>query len=241
MREAAPAAGKSATYGARQGAFLHEVASGFLDTAAEREYDDITRIAAVICGTPISLVTLVDEQRQWFKSRHGIDATETPREWAFCSYAVRGTDTIVVPDATQDGRFVDNPLVTGEPRIRYYAGTPLIDSDGQALGTLCVIDRQPRELTLEQLDTLACLSRQVVAHFTLKRTAAQLAAALNDVKALTVLLPVCTWCRDVRSDDGYWESLEEFITREQGIDISHGICPTCYEQSLAEFRHKARN
>lgn len=214
-------------------------AYGLLDTAAELEYDDITRIAAAICGTPISLVSLVDERRQWFKSRHGIDATETPREWAFCSYAIRGTDAFIVPDAAQDQRFVDNPLVTGEPRIRYYAGAPLIDAEGQALGTLCVIDRKPRELTLEQLDTLACLSRQVVAHFTLKRTAAELADALKNVKMLTALLPVCAWCRDVRSDDDYWESLEGFITQEHGIDISHGICPACYEKSLAEFRLKA--
>lgn len=219
-------------------AALH--AFGLLDTAPEREYDDITHIAAAICGTPISLVSLVDERRQWFKSRHGIGTTETPREWAFCSYAIREENIFIVPDATQDGRFVDNPLVTGEPRIRYYAGAPLIDADGQALGTLCVIDRKPRELSLEQLDALVALSRQVVAQFTLRRTAAQLATALNDVKALTALLPVCAWCRDVRSDDGYWESLEGFITREHGIDISHGICPKCYEKSLVEFRAKAK-
>lgn len=210
-----------------------------LDTEPERAYDDITRIAAAVCETPIALVSLVDERRQWFKSRHGLAATETPREWAFCSYAIQGTDTFIVPDAGQDERFVDNPLVTGEPRIRYYAGAPLIDAEGQALGTLCVLDQQPRQLRIDQLDALAALSRQVVAQFTLKRTLAELASALDEVKVLAGLLPVCAWCRDVRNDAGYWSTLEQFIAREHGVDISHGMCPDCYEKGVAEMRDKA--
>ena len=210
-----------------------------LDSEPERAYDDITRIAASICETPIALVSLVDEHRQWFKSRHGLAATETPREWAFCSYAIHGTDTFIVPDAAQDGRFVDNPLVTGEPRIRYYAGAPLLDAEGQALGTLCVLDQKPRQLRVDQLDALAALSRQVVAQFTLKRTLAELAAALDEVKVLTGLLPVCAWCRDVRDDAGYWSTLEQYIAREHGVDVSHGMCPSCCEKGLAEMRNRA--
>jgi len=131
-----------------------------LDTPPDAAFDRITRIAAAYLNVPIALVSLVDETRQWFKSHHGLEVTETPRDIAFCAHAIMGDAVMVVPDATGDPRFADNPLVTGEPGVRFYAGAPLRTRDGFNLGTLCAIDRVPGNLTGEQLgilDDLACL------------------------------------------------------------------------------------
>lgn len=117
-----------------------------LDTPPELDFDDLTGLAARVCATPIALLTLIDEERQWVKARVGLEITETPRDIAFCSYAIQQAGLFVVPDALADPRFANNPLVTEDPRIRFYAGSPLITPDGQALGTLCVIDRVPRQL-----------------------------------------------------------------------------------------------
>jgi PAS domain S-box-containing protein len=133
-----------------------------LDTAPEAEFDDLTRLASYICGTPIALVTLVDASRQWFKSRVGIEVSETPRETAFCAHAILGDELFEVPNALEDQRFADNPLVTGSPDIRFYAGVPLRTVDGFNLGTVCVIDRVPRKLDENQRDALRTISHQVV-------------------------------------------------------------------------------
>ena len=146
-----------------------------LDTADEQEYDDLTTMAAAICDVPISVISLIDENRQWFKSRHGIAATETPREDAFCAHAILRPDEIMeVRDSALDRRFAGNPLVTGGPKIRFYAGAPLLSADGAAIGTICVIDQKPRELTELQKKGLAALSRRVVAQFEMRQVMAQL-------------------------------------------------------------------
>ncbi len=140
-----------------------------LDTPPEDRYDDLVHLAAQLCETPTAFISLVDEHRQWFKARLGVTASETPREVAFCAHAILEEDLFVVPDARVDPRFVDNPLVTGEPHIRFYAGVPLRTEAGQALGTLCVVDTIPRELSEAQRDALRRVARQVEVQFELRR------------------------------------------------------------------------
>src|SRR3954468_8740747 len=145
-----------------------------LDTEPERGFDDLTLLASQICGTPMALITLVDTDRQWFKSRVGISVTETSRSIAFCAHAIEQTDVLIIADALGDERFRDNPMGAGEPRIRFYAGAPLITPDGHALGTLCVIDQVPRTLRLEQQQALRVLARHVMTQLELRRHAKEL-------------------------------------------------------------------
>lgn len=148
-------------------AALHQLK--ILDTDPEPELDDLTSMVAFVCGTPMAVVSLVDRDRQWFKSRYGVNEVETPREISFCQHAILQRGLFVVPDATLDERFRDSPLVTDGPRIRFYAGAPLLDDDGHALGTLCTMDRVPRELSRQQREALLTLARQASAHLRLRK------------------------------------------------------------------------
>jgi len=145
-----------------------------LDTVPEEVFDDLTELAAHICEAPIALISLVDENRQWFKSKVGLTVNETSRETSFCAYAITQPDLFIVPDATLNPRFASNPLVTSDPKIRFYAGAPLITPDGYALGTLCVIDRVARDLRPDQRKALRILARHIVSQLELRRRSKEL-------------------------------------------------------------------
>lgn len=154
-----------------------------LDTLPEKDYDNLTKLAAEICQTPISLITLLDDKRQWFKSHYGLEVSETPIEDAFCAHAITGNDPIfITKDAREDNRFHKNPLVTGEPNIVFYAGIPLKNANGLPLGTLCVIDDKPRTLTESQKESLNVLSEQVINLLELRKNKLELERAHKKLK-----------------------------------------------------------
>lgn len=153
-----------------------------LDTEPEAAFDAMVQLASYICQTPIAAISLVDEHRQWFKAITGLDAKETSRDVAFCAHAILQDETMIVPDAQLDDRFCDNPLVTSAPDIRFYAGVPLVASDGHHLGTLCVIDRVARKLNQEQLDAINILAKNIMAHLDLRLSHKQTRQYVDDLQ-----------------------------------------------------------
>jgi len=167
-----------------------------MDTPQDQAFDDLVALAATLLGTPIALVTLVDAERQWFKAKLGLDGSGTSRDDSFCAHALGSPDLLVVEDAAQDERFRDNPLVLGDPNVRFYAGAPLVAPDGSGLGALCVLDRSPRTLTNEQADVLRLLSRQVMAQLELRRLLRQADRRRRDLLSVFDALPAAVIVAD---------------------------------------------
>jgi anti-sigma regulatory factor (Ser/Thr protein kinase) len=165
-----------------------------LDTDPEVAFDDLALLASHICATPMAAITLVDEHRQWFKARVGLPVHQTARSISFCTHAIEQRGIFVIRDASKDERLRDNPQVIGDPHIRFYAGAPLITRDGHALGTLCVVDRRPRQLTQSQLEALSVLRRQVEAQLELRRRLIELRAAYASIQKMAGLMPYCSTC-----------------------------------------------
>jgi PAS domain S-box-containing protein len=219
---------------ARRMKYLREY--GVLDTPSEQGLDELTALAAQICATPIALISLVDENRQWFKATFGLAMVESPRNTSFCSYALDKRELFIVPDAAQDERFAQNPLVTGGPHIRFYAGAPLVGPEDTALGTLCVIDRVPRTLTELQKQALQVLARQVMAHLELRRQTRELVASEERLRLVTDnarvgLVIVNQDRRYIYANDAYAEILglpSSAIIGERVQDV----LPEIYEEQI---------
>ncbi len=205
-----------------------------LDTPSEQAYDDFTLLASYICQVPIALISLVDAERQWFKSKIGLEVNQTARNISFCGHTILSKQTLVVEDTLHDERFFDNPLVTSAPGIRFYAGAPLITPAGHTLGSLCVIDRKPRDLSDSQKTALEALARQVVTQLELRRVSSNLANALNKIKLIEGLVPICSYCKGIRNDQGYWSTVEKFIKQHSDVEFTHGICDDCIRQHFPE-------
>ncbi len=185
-----------------------------LDTVAEEEYDRITKLASIICNTPISTISIIDEERQWFKSRVGLEDSETKREIAFCQHAILDTELFVVSDPEADDRFKDNPLVTGNPHIRFYAGQPLIDPDGFALGTICVIDDKPNELSDEQKEALKILSEEIINLIVNRRKT-------HELKNFEKLFNYSKDLVCIAGLDGYFKRINPAFVEKLGYDEKH--------------------
>jgi GAF domain-containing protein len=213
-----------------------------MDTPPEQAFDDLTYLTTFICETPIALVTLLDTHRQWFKSAVGVTVSESPIELAFCTHAIQQEKVLLVRDASQDPRFSDNVFVTGEPHIRFYAGAPLVTPSGVPLGTICALDRVPRDLSERQQQALAALARQVIWAMELRKTLKELRlaiaekeAAQSEVATLQKMLPMCAWCRKVRDDESFWSNVEHYLMTHSNLRFTHGICPVCAEGLIEEI------
>jgi len=215
-----------------------------LDTPPEAGFDELTRLASLYFGTPIALVSLIDRDRQWFKSRIGLHVTQTPRDIAFCNTAIQSPNVLVVNDALNDPRFAGNPLVLGAPNVRFYAGAPLVSSEGHALGTLCVIDHEPRSFTADQCEILASLSRQVIAQMELRwehERVRRSKAELQKTKAQLELVLKGTndgwWDRDVATREIYFSerTLEMLGYVPQDLPSGVDLSPTLFQP--ADLRH----
>ena len=193
-----------------------------LDTLPQKEYDDITQLASQICGTSISTISLIDEKRQWFKSKVGLSVDSTPKDVSFCGHAIVDPDNIfTVKDSRLDSRFSDNPLVVGEPHVIFYTGVPLVSPEGFALGTLCVIDDKPKELNDQQLKTLKALSNQVVSLFELRKSKMMLERLTNDLESRNSALEkfARVAAHDIKSPLNNISSLTEILLHQYSNDL----------------------
>jgi GAF domain-containing protein len=207
-----------------------------LDTGPDRAYDDIVRLATFASGAPMATISFVDETRQWFKSRIGIEALEAPRDSSFCTYTILNEHPLIITDAAKDPRFVNNPFVQGSPHIRFYAGFPVITPEGHALGSLSAISHHPQRLTWRQYEALGDLTRRLVALLELRRNSLELARALEFGEALTGQLTVCAWCQRIRNRDGSWREPGDSVRNQVETTISHGICSDCFAQQVSHAR-----
>lgn len=214
-------------------AFRLEVLSRYqLSRESEEDFENMVALATLLCKAQTGLVSILEEDHQWFKARRNMAAPGTSRDVAFCAHTIQTNDIMVVPDAQKDPRFQDNPLVTGEPFIRFYAGVPIKSKEGPPLGTLCVIDNYPRSLTDEQQRALYHLAKLTSVLFEQRRQYVELCDAVKHIKTLEGLLPICSYCKMIRKDDNSWTPIESFLAENSEASLTHGICESCFEKTV---------
>ncbi|TVR48435.1 MAG: GAF domain-containing protein [Puniceicoccaceae bacterium] len=218
-----------------------------LDTPAEKDFDDFVSLASNICHAPVAVINLIDRDRQWFKAELGLGVRETPLDVSICRHAILQKGLFIVPDLTRDPRFKDNPFVTGKPHLRFYAGALLETKGGQALGTLCVLDYRTRRLRDDQFHALEILARQIMTALELRRAGREIAAknrelsaALDKIRTLEGLLPICSQCKKIRDEDTTWMPVETYLRKHTEAEFSHGLCPECSKRYLDELQQLQR-
>lgn len=199
-----------------------------LDTDPEEAFDDLTRLASYICETPISVISLIDSQRQWFKSKLGLNVPETPRELSFCQYAIMQEEILEVDDAQENALFRDNPMVTGEPNVRFYAGAPLVNAEGYSLGTLCIIDTVPKHLSDQQRDALHTLAREVVSHLELRRARLALQHEKEKLEALLKLANSAV-------DQSYMASKNDIFIKQESKLVKIPTADILWVEALGDY------
>ncbi len=216
-----------------------------LDTGSEQSFDDIVNIASLICDSPIAAISLIDSHRQWFKSKLGLNVTETSRDLAFCAHAILEKSVFEVKNASQDPRFMDNPLVKGDPQIQFYAGAPILDKNGFALGAVCVIDKKTKELTSNQKEALASLSRQAMSQIQATQVQRELDAANHQLEVAQTLIESFTHDFEKVAMDQLTQASKNVIWmtdpyKTQMLYVSPGYeklfektCKSLYEDSIS--------
>lgn len=180
------------------------------------------------------MVNFVDDDRVWTKSTIGLDCEETPRDIAFCARTIETPNTMFVADTHLDERFVASPFVVKDPKIRFYAGAPLIDEAGFRLGSLCVIDRKPRQMSHDLVETLELIANQVIRLVQLRKFNLEMGEALARTRGLADLVPICAHCHSIRDSRDDWQRVEEYFGQLGGAKFSHGVCPGCMVEHYSE-------
>ncbi len=208
-----------------------------LDSVSDRTFDDIVKLAAHIFEAPIAAILQVDDGRHQLKSSVGVRGAElfSMNTQTFCQETMHEHEVLVIEDVAMDERFVQNPLVTSGPQVRFYAGAPLAKPDGLGLGSLCVMDTRPRRVDRREKEMLQSLARMVMTTMELNRVSDALASEVVKVKNLAGLLPICSGCKNIRNDGGYWQRVESFVQENSSAEFTHGMCPKCAEKYFPDL------
>ena len=207
-----------------------------LESVSERTYEDIVKLAAHIIEAPIAAILQIDDGDHRLKSSVGVRGAElfSMHTKSFCQETMHEQDVLVVEDAAMDERFLQNPIVTSGQQIRFYAGAPLAMPDGLGLGSLCVMDTRPRRIARREKEMLQSLARMVMTTMELHRVSDALASEVLKVKNLTGLLPICSGCKNIRNDGGYWQRVESYVQENSSAEFTHGMCPSCAQKYFPE-------
>ena len=202
------------------------------DAKEVSQFETLTTLASTVCETPIAIISLLDSHRQWFLSRYGLNGAgaplETPLDISFCIHTISQAEegVCIVHDAQKDERFAENPFVTGEPHVRFYAGVPLITLEGVPIGALSVIDRRARELSEAQIQTLKLLAQLTIQLLESRKNSQELFGIVEELKVFEGYWNLCVYCRRLKADDT-WVQFEHFVRSHTNADFTHGVCKEC--------------